>query len=175
MNNLNVNYESLRFEYENGYYVDYLKDIPINYNQIKKLELYNNSVLDGILDIENNKEKYEESNTNSIVFPLMANATNLIHLSITYFTSFFKEINPKPFEFINTFKHLEYLKLDSLNFESKFVLNLDTLRFLELKHCANIDITNETYLKLKIFKINTWNEEEGKKLNKNILNFFPDL
>ena len=174
-NNLNVNYESLRFEYGNGYYVDYLKDIPMNYNQLKKLELYNNSVFDYLLDKENNEEKYEESRTNSIVFPLMANATNLIYLSICYILSFYTKINPKTFEFINTFKHLEYLKLGSLNFESKFILSLNTLRYLELRLCSNIDITNETYLKLKIFKINTWEKEEGKKYNKNLFNFCPDL
>ena len=175
LNNLNVNYESLRLEYENGFYVNHLKYIPINYNQLKKLELYNNSVLDGMFDTENNEEKYEESRTNSIVFPLMANATNLIHLSIYYCLFTFKKTNPKTFEFINTFKHLEYLKLGSLNFESKFILSLNTLRYLELRLCSNIDITNETYLKLKIFKINTWEKEEGKKYNKNLFNFCPDL
>ena len=174
LNNLNIKYSSLRFEYENGDYVDYLEDIPINYSQIKKLELYNNSVLDGIYGTEN-EEEYEESKTNSIVFPLMVNATNLVHLSITYITSLIIKASPKPFEFINTFKNLEYLKLDSLNFESKFVLNLATLRYLELRHCANIDITNETFLKLKIFKINTWKEEEGKNLNKNLFNFCQNL
>lgn len=174
LNDLNINYESLRFEYENGYYVDFLKYIPINYKQLKKLELYNNSISDGMFGRENNEE-YEESRTNSIVFPLMANATNLIHLSIHYYLFLYKKVNPKTFEFINTFKHLEYLKLDSINFESKFILSLNTLRYLELRHCSNIDITNETYLKLKIFKVNTWEKEEGKNYNENLFNFCQDL
>ena len=180
MNKLNVNYESLRIEYANGYYLDYLEDFPINYNKLKKIEIYNNSVGDAFLELNkgNDDQKYEESRTNSIVFPLILKATNLIHLSITYYAGFSNKISPKTFEFINKLKNLEYLKLDSLDFESKLILNLCNLRNLELKHCSNIDATNETYLKLKIFKIfkiNTWEENEGKRLNKNILNYCPDL
>ena len=136
LNKLEINYESLRIEYSNNDCLTYFEKFNINYNQLKKLEIWNDS-----------KNEVKNYNPNYIIFPIIRKATNLIHLSIAYITNF-KKSDPSQFNFINNFKYLEYLKIEHIKFNSKFLINLPTLKYLEIKACDNVEVTDETYKKL---------------------------
>ena len=136
LNKLEINYESLRIEYSNNDCLTYFEKFNINYNQLKKLEIWNDS-----------KNEVKNYNPNYFIFPIIRKATNLIHLSIAYITNF-KKSDPSQFNFINNFKYLEYLKIEHIKFNSKFLINLPTLKYLEIKACDNVEVTDETYKKL---------------------------
>ena len=136
LNKLEINYESLRIEYSNNDCLTYFEKFNINYNQLKKLEIWNDS-----------KNEVKNYNPNYFIFPIIRKATNLIHLSIAYITNF-KKSDPSQFNFINNFKYLKYLKIEHIKFNSKFLINLPTLKYLEIKICDNVEVTDETFKKL---------------------------
>ena len=158
LNKLKINVESLKIEYSDSSNLkNYFKDFQINLNQLKKLE---------INGFSGSSDELMDDKSNFIIFPLIRDATNLIHLSINNLN-----INPKKFEFINNNKNLQFLKLINCYFESNFILNLTNLKYLEIISCIGIQVSKETGLKLKSFTYNIYFGE----IDRNKLDLLSDL
>ena len=99
---MNINYASIFYYLEDANKINYLKEINIDFNKIKRLT------------IENEDEKEYKDNINEkqiknffeILFSINNINNNLIYLNIKMKHC---KINPELFENINNFKLLRYL------------------------------------------------------------------
>ena len=127
--------------------MNYLKEIYIDFNKIKRMNLkLENKSYDYLLDeniIQKNTKYFFES-----LFSLNNLENNLIYLNL-YFSILMK-INPESFEKINEFKSLRYLYISSLNFNSNFIIKLNTLKVLLNIFSKNLLISEKTNENLEV-------------------------
>ena len=146
LNKLDIKYESIFYILKDMYKINYLKEIKINFNKIKRL----------ILKFENNDYKNDHALQNKIkyfydtLFSFNNIKNNLIYLDINFINY---DINNKLFKNINNFKLLRYLYLQNFNFKEIFIVKMHQLKLLSLISCKNIKVS---------FKINN---EKLKELN----------
>ena len=136
-----------------------INDLGINFNPIKRFSLYIKSS-----DRLNSPENYNEKELFN-VFKLNNIENNLTHLIID------AKLNIKSniFETINNYKHLNYLTLKDINFDTTFTVKLNSLKFLRLLKCENISITQEYANNLKsLFLFCTYIKSDNKLL-------FPEI
>lgn len=176
MNKSNLKYSSLYIFFKNLDEIKHLKDLNINFSQLKSLEIEEavSNCFPFPKEFPQLAKKYETkertpyliNNLIDTLFPLISISTNLVHLSIKLY--FALEITTDKLYFINNFKSLESLKLAKLLFESNFLLKIYSLKHLELIHCKNIEIDEAISSKLKLLNF-TFSEINNKKL------CFPEL
>ena len=125
--------------------INYLKDININFNNIKRLTLEykkDNKDRDAKSKIKNNFET---------LFSFSNIENNLIYLDIKFIDY---EINNELFENINNFKILKNLYLENFNFHKNFTIKLNELKLLSIIFCKNIKISEVYNKNEKISKLN---------------------
>ena len=145
LNNLNVKYSSIFYKLKDINKINYLKEININFNKIKKLTIENDYE-----NIDDNSSKNKFNNFFENLFSLNNIENNLIYLNIKFK---YCEIKSEFFENINNFKLLRYLYIENLNFEADFIIKLNGLKLVSIISCENImlsEISNEELNKLKI-------------------------
>ena len=166
LNKNNINYPSITFYVGKNKDINILKELNINFNQIKKLKFLMGN---------------DYNDLDKIDFMGMINSFNILD-NLVYFEfnlSTNANNNPAQFEIINDFKSLKYLVLSYCNFSTKYELKLNNLKHLKLNYCINIiinkcNLSELNYLKLKYNKIELNKEKENllpecTKLNKLIL------
>ena len=131
INKLNINF-SLLFLYINENNINYLKELGINFNQIKKFIASPTKPSEFIL-VDNNK------NFNDFLQILFSfdNINNLNYLKIHIYGNEHK-IKLNIIESLNNFKCLEYLYLAGIDLESTFIINLPNLKKLFISGCDKI-------------------------------------
>ena len=137
LNKLNINYTSIDFYFDDDEDINFLKDCNINFNQLKKL----------VIRKQLFKKTYNEQLFKSL-FTLIHTANNLVYLSLNIPNKDIK-ISNDSFEFINNFKFLEHLELDSFEFATTFIFKIKTLKNLKLILCKNITFEKDSLLQLK--------------------------
>ena len=133
LNDLNIKYSALIFFYKNGKDIDNLKELNINFSQIKMLDVLQN--IKG-----NNDNDYLCKN----LFSLNYIHSNLINLEI----KLHGYIDSKSFEGLNSMSSLKSLKLEYLRINDIFILKLNDLELLSLKFCENIAILPQVCLNI---------------------------
>ena len=140
INESNIEISSLTFyiEYEEDFDLNLIKDLNINFSQLKKLIIKNNS--------------YKKINFKELI-NLFNIQNNLIYFQYESRKPFYDKIYLNHlFENINNFKSLKYLILSYVNISSLFELKLNNLKHLELIGCSNFTFNNNNfnlnYLKL---------------------------
>ena len=126
LNNMDINYASIFFILKDTNKINYLKEINIDFNKIKRLTIYNYD--DNIM--QKNIQNYFE-----IIFSFNNIENNLIYLNINFKKCI---IDPILFENINNFKSLRYLFIRNINFDKDFIIKLKVLKILSIKSCKNI-------------------------------------
>ena len=169
LNNMNINYTSIYYYLNNINKINYLKEIHINFNKIKRLTIEANYDKGKYMFI-NEKDK-EVENFFSIFFSINNIENNLIYLSIKFKKC---NINPELFENINNFTKLKYLFIENINLRTNFIIKLNRLKLLSIISCKNIELAempNEELEELefknnKIVLINILGRISFKELNK---------
>ena len=159
-------YSSLLFIYKNTEDIIYLKELNINFNQIKKLYIIHSNY--DIARKNNNflKELFSFNIFNSLQY-LYIDALSFHRINLFSPLIADKEVIGN----LNNFKSLIKLGLEGFFlFGEELELNLENLQYLTLKHCHNILISNRTCQCLKKLKI----IECGFPKNDNKLQF-PEL
>ena len=153
---VDVNFPSLKLlldEHEN------LKKFPINYNQVKKLELFET--------FYNSEFDYD----NIIYKKLFCDFNKDYLINLTIIRHFQKIRTEILINYINDFKLLEYLKLINFVFEKENVLKLYNLKTLIIEKCDNISFEENSLINLKHLSIhNCTIDNPNKRLFK-----FPNL
>ena len=131
INKLNINF-SLLFLYINENSINYLKELGINFNQIKKFVASPTNSSEFIL-VDNKK------NFNDFLKILFSfdNINNLNYLKI-HISGNQHKIKLNIIESLNNFKCLEYLYLAGIDLESTFIINLPNLKKLFISGCDKI-------------------------------------
>ena len=131
INKLNINF-SLLFLYINENSINYLKELGINFNKIKKFIASSTNSSEFIL-VDNKK------NFNDFLKILFSfdNINNLNYLKIHIYGNEHK-IKLNIIESLNNFKCLEYLYLAGIDLESTFIINLPNLKKLFISGCDKI-------------------------------------
>jgi len=146
----NINYTSIFYNLKDITKIDYLKEININFNKIKKLTIESDYKFN-IEDEDKNKDiKKQIKHFLEILFSINNIENKLIYLNIK-FKSY--KINPELFENINNFKLLRYLYLENIEFENDFIIKLNLLKLLSIKLCENIKLSEISNEELKILKL----------------------
>ena len=148
LNHLNINYNSIYFILDDINKANYLKNINIDFNKIKRMTLIikknNNGNSDGDIIPKNNNDFFETFSFENIY-------NNLIYLNLNFFENC--KISFNLFKNINKFKVLKYLYIRSLAFDNNFKINLNSLSVLLFINCKNIifsNISNENLSQLDL-------------------------
>ena len=154
LNNNNIKYPSIIYQYKNTEHISYLKYFNINFKQIKKLTLTIKQ------KFECNKKNCDNF-FNTLLICFNENYNNLIYLDIQIQTCHIKSdlINK-----LNDFKNLETLKLKGFLFKTPFILKFNNLKSLELIDCENILLDNNYCLNIKYIVL-----DDTKIINKELL------
>lgn len=131
INKLNINF-SLLFLYINENNINYLKELGINFNQIKKF-IASPTDSSEIIIVDNKKDFNDFL---KILFSF-DNINNLIYLKI-HISGNQHKIKLNIIESLNNFKCLEYLYLAEIDLESTFIINLPNLKKLFISGCDKI-------------------------------------
>ena len=131
LNELNLNYPILFLSIKNPDDINFLQELNINFNSIKKLIIFPEN---------NKKENYE--NFFKTLFSLNGLENNLDYLECYRIDDFDRE---NSFEKLNDYKSLKYLKLTGFSFKNNFILK-NNLTHLYLVECINISFNeNDDY------------------------------
>jgi len=191
LNILNIKYESIFYNLADINKINYLKEINIDFNKIKRLTIktnYEDKDDDDEEDEDEDKDEDEDedevkdnnkkqiNNFFEILFSINNIKNNLIYLNIKFN---YCKINPELFENINNFKLLRYLYLKNINFDKDFIIKIKKLKLLSIISYKNIKLSgmpneelNIFYLRLnKISNINILEKESFKDLNTLDLSF----
>ena len=152
---------------ENNKIFNYLNDLNIDFNRIKRMTL---KVCDTTID-----DIYENNLFFSNLFSINNIENNLIFLKIHYHNC---NISPNSFEKINSFKSLKYLFVRNVTFKRNFTIKLKDLIIFNCDYCINIDISenikfkdlkelNMPYNEIVDVKLNFYNFENLETLNLN--------
>ena len=131
INKLNINF-SLLFLYINENSINYLKELGINFNKIKKFITSPTNSREFIL-VDNKKDFNDFF---KILFSF-DNINNLNYLKI-HISGNQHKIKLNIIESLNNFKCLEYLYLAGIDLESTFIINLPNLKKLFISGCDKI-------------------------------------
>ena len=143
LDKLNYNYNSLKIYYENENSINYLEQIKIDFNKIKKISFEH--VGDNTFDYNIFLNKLFQS------FNIQY---NLIYLYISLDYSDNKnKIDNNIIENLNNFKSLECLKIFRFKIKNPFLLKLYNLKNLDLYGCENIGFYENSLLTLKNIRI----------------------
>ena len=154
LNNNNIKYPSIIYQYKNTEHISYLKYFNIDFKQIKKLTIKQKQ------KFECNKKNCDNF-FNTLLLCFNENYNNLIYLDIQIQTCHIKSdlINK-----LNDFKNLETLKLKGFLFKTPFILKFNNLKSLELIDCENILLDNNYCLNIKYIVL-----DNTKIINKELL------
>ena len=133
MNELNINYSSLALFFLDSNNINYLNELNIDFNKIKRLNIYPNYLSN------NNKEIYKN------LFTIKNLRENLIYLNLGNNNFEFSNIS-----FINELISLEQLILYDF---TKFELKLKNLKILTLKNCSDVSLDQNIGKNMKKLKI----------------------
>ena len=165
LNKKNIEYSSIYFMFDNN--INFIKEINIDFNKIKKITLH---------------KGHEFKTNNDLIFKTLFSLNdienNLISLTIRFrwnedeFTQFLGrkssgKVDTNLFEKINNFKELRYLYLISINFDKNVTIKLNSLKVLLCSGCENLSLSGIICPKLR--KLYYYNKGESNKIDyKNI-------
>ena len=130
MNNLNLKYPKIRFEYQDSNDIDYFKTFKFNFNLIEKLIICRDCYDIGV-EFKFKNLVFWKANNNyffKILFSFENIENNLKELTLKNYSDY-NEISISTFEKINNFKSLEYLEKYDYIFEDTFLLRIYNLKY----------------------------------------------
>ena len=138
LNNSNINYSSLSIDFGGSSDNNYLTEINIDFNKIKKLSIYNNYT-----------DFYEK------IFSYESVQNNLEFLDINYPSFSSSTIKLNSIKNLNDLKALRVLYFKNIGFNETYSMsNLLNLEILYLDSCSNITFSSNAFPNLKILNIN---------------------
>ena len=147
IDNLSFNYTSIYYLLDDINKINYLKEINIDFNKIKRLTIIEKEDINFFVDEdEDNINKNQINNFFEILFSINNINNNLIYLNIKLKKC---KINPELFENINNFKLLRYLYIENINFNKDFIIKLNKLKLLSIISCENIKLSEMSNEELK--------------------------
>ena len=159
LNKYNSQYSSITFDYLCEKNINLIKDLDINYKQLKKLIIkYDVSLNDNCKTLMNNLFSCDILN-------------NLVYFELNLNCYPSTKLEAKTFENINNFKSLEYLILNEVRFEPHFEFKLNNLKYLKIKNSSNIIFLNNNFFKLEYLNLYARNI----RCKNNLLLICPEL
>ena len=138
LNSINAKYSSLKIDFKINEDVDIIKELKINFEQIKDLNILK-------IGRDNN---YIYNYFFSNLFSINSFGKNIKNLYINLYDIYTTiKLDSNSIEGLNNFQNLEKLKLNSFNINDIFTLNIPNLKELELNRCSNISFDNKLNLK----------------------------
>ena len=138
LNSINAKYSSLKIDFKLNEDVDIIKELKINFEQIKDLNILK-------IGRDNN---YIYNYFFSNLFSINSFGKNIKNLYINLYDIYTTiKLDSNSIEGLNNFQNLEKLKLNSFNINDIFTLNIPNLKELELNRCSNISFDNKLNLK----------------------------
>ena len=171
---LDKNYPCIYFKYKNPNDINFLKDLKLNSNLLKRLKLKrinDEEIKKEEMEIEtDSKDTKSFSNFYKALFLLPDIQNNLIDLELKINKKNKNLIISDSFQEINNLKALQNLYINGYNFENTFVLRLFNLQKLKLDEVKNFefDESNAFYLKDLII-LSSEKSKSNSKIN------FPEL
>ena len=141
LNKSNSQYSSLTFNYEDNNDIDYLKELKINFSQIKRLTIKKEATINNYFYFFKTLFSFDNIENNLVYLDLK--------ISVRALNNFYEKIEPSSFENLNNFKSLKFLRLEKFKFKSTFILKLYNLNSLSLMSCENITLDEKTCLNIK--------------------------
>ena len=146
LNKLNSKYSSITFYYKDSQDIDYLKQLNINFGQIKRLHFK----IDDFFETKN----YDYFFKTFFSLDNLENSLVILDLDIKWMKySSNYQINTKLIEKLNNFKQLKYLHINGLILTANFELNLSNLITLYLENSENITFEEKSCANLKVLKL----------------------
>ena len=142
LNDINSNYLSIFFQFNDAKDISFLKDCNINFNKVKNLKIKHNIYY-------NSKEKNDYNLFFKEFFSLKNIENKIIDLNIQINNFYSVEIDENILENLNKFKILEHLTLNGIISKTKFELKIKTLKTLNIYESINIYINEDIGLSLK--------------------------
>lgn len=173
MNNSNIKYNSLYIYYKYIEDINYLNELKINFNNIKKLDF---SIYD---DEDDEDEDYDENNTDKEskennakkydclkkFFSFDNFEVNLVFLDLILPKKGNFKLESNLFKNLN-FQSLKFLGLTWFKFKTNFEIKLNNLEGLFINHCENISLIGDNCTKMKNLEIVKTIISESKSLLK---------
>ena len=131
----NINFSSIYYVLKDKKKINYLRELNINFNKIKRMTL--------IVGSEENND-YINKCFFEILFSFNHIENNLIFLKIE---CKFNNLSNKLFENINNFKSLKYLYINSFKFDTEFIITIKHLNILSCKNFKNIILSEDINFK----------------------------
>ena len=166
LNTSDVKYSSIYYYFEDKNKINYLKELNINFDKIKRMTfIYNRDLFKYKDKIEADSDNINKENKYffETLFSINNIINNLIYLKLDIRSHL--DIDPDLFENINTFKSLEYLFISNIKFKKKFTIKLQNLKTLKCQFCKNIFFSkNNNFKELNLYN----NEISDIKILKNV-------
>ena len=129
LNKLKRKYSSVYYTFQDIGKINYLKELNINFNNIKRLTLIFPAII------------YDDTYSLQTLFSINNIENNLIYLKINCKFNVIKNLDL--FQKINNFKSLQYLFISSFQFQKRFYIKLNTLKLLSCIDCKKIKLKND--------------------------------
>ena len=113
LNKSNINYSSIFYSFEEIKKIDYLKELNIDFNKIKRICLIESDIFGNVAGVNEDEVRYFFET----LFSFNNIINNLICLKIYFNPNKESKLDYKLFENINNFKSLRYLFIYSLDFD----------------------------------------------------------
>lgn len=137
-----IRYSSIKFDYIRKNDIDFIKELNINFTNIKKLEINEDWKNDSLID------NYDKTYNTFFSINELKNLEYLKIFMLNIFTICLNNNNIM-ISNLNNFNSLIELQLQKLWFSSDFTLKLYNLQKIEFYKCSNITFENNCLLKLK--------------------------
>lgn len=143
LNNLNTKYEGISFNFKYSNDIDFLKELKINFSQIKML-----SIRQEYQTFDNDYNCFFKT-----LFSFFIDKKKLIVLELDLLKNKSNSIIPQNFEDLNNFESLKQLNICGINFQTNFTLKLFNLKKLKISYCSKISFDENSCLNLKQLNI----------------------
>ena len=139
LNKTKAKYSSLKIDFKNNEDINIIKELNINFGQIKELSILKTG----------RSDTYNYNYFFSNLFDIKSFTNNNIkYLCLNIFDSYNSiKVDSSSLEGLNNFLNLENLKLNSFYINDIFTLKLSNLKELELNRCDNITFGDNLNLK----------------------------
>lgn len=129
---------SIKIQYKNESVISLIKDLQINFEIIKGLDMINIG----------NEKNINYDNLFKNLFSFNNFGKNLININLKIHDVWGKITDSKIFETINNCQDLKALELNGFTFQNNFTLYLNNLISLNLRNCSNIILSKNNNLKI---------------------------
>ena len=166
LNTENIKYSSISYIFEDITKLDQIKELNINYNNIKKMELIYNGNKAIISD--EIKNKFKELNVFKNLKHLLLKGIKFELLEMVVFNELIKlNLSNNHIKDINALKSVKFDSLEKLYLNDNEIKNIKVLKYCELNKLKELNLSYNYIQDINILEISNFNNLEILRLNNN--------